>query len=99
MVPDTLFAADNQAAAVFGLDLAAQASGAVPGTKALDGIDQKIAAMLGTGAREIAITDLVVHPKSRNTFVSVMRGQGAGAAPALAPSMVRARSTWSRCSR
>ena len=82
--PDgTLFAADNQAAAVFGLDLAAQASGAVPGTKGLDGIDQKIAAMLGTGAREIAITDLVVHPKSRNTFVSVMRGQGAGAAPAL----------------
>ena len=82
--PDgTLFAADNQAAAVFGLDLAAQASGAVAGTKGLDGIDQKIAAMLGTGAKEIAITDLVVHPKSRNTFVSVMRGQGAGAAPAL----------------
>jgi len=82
--PDgTLFAADNQAAAVFGLDLAAQASGAVQGTKGLDGIDQKIAAMLGTGAKEIAITDLVVHPKSRNTFVSVMRGQGAGAAPAL----------------
>jgi hypothetical protein len=82
--PDgTLFAADNQAAAVFGLDLAAQASGVVPGTKALDGIDQKIAAMLGTGAREISITDLVVHPRSRNTFVSVMRGQGAGAAPAL----------------
>ena len=82
--PDgTLFAADNQAAAVFGLDLAAQASGAVPGTKALDGIDQKIAAMLGTGAREITITDLIVHPRSHNTFVSVMRGQGTGAAPAL----------------
>jgi hypothetical protein len=81
--PDgTLFAADNQAAAVFGLDLGAQANGAVPGTKALDGIDQKIAAMLGTGAREITITDLVVHPRTHNTFVSVMRGQGAGA-PAL----------------
>ena len=82
--PDgTLFAADNQSAAVFGLDLGAQASGAVAGTKALDNIDQKIAAMLGTGAGDISITDLVVHPRSHNTFVSVMRGQGAGAAPTL----------------
>ena len=79
----TLFAADNQAAAVFGLDLGGQASGAVAGTKAIDGIDQKIAAMLGTGANEITITDLVVHPRSHNTFVSVMRGQGTGAGPAL----------------
>jgi hypothetical protein len=78
-----LFAADNQAAAVFGLDLGAQASGAVPGTKTIDNIDQKIAAMLGTGAGEISITDLVVHPRSHNTFVSVMRGQGSGAAAAL----------------
>src|SRR5262245_38597223 len=77
----TLFAADNQAAAVFGLDLGAQASGAVAGTKGIDGVDQKIAAMLGAG--EITITDLVVHPRSHNTFVSVMRGQGTGAAPAL----------------
>ena len=79
----TLFAADNQAAAVFALDLGAQASGAVPGTKTIDNIDQKIAAMLGTGAGEISITDLIVHPRSHNTFVSVMRGQGSGAAPAL----------------
>jgi len=82
--PDgTLFAADNQAAAVFGLDLAAQAGGAVPGAKGLDALDQKIAAMLGTGAREITITDLVVHPRTHNAFVSVMRGQGTGASPAL----------------
>src|SRR5262245_53879590 len=78
-----LFAADNQAAAVFGIDLAAQAGGAVPGTKGLDGIDQKIAAMPGTGAQEISSTDLVVHPRTHNTFLSVMRGQGTGAAPAL----------------
>ena len=82
--PDgTLFAADNQAAAVFGLDLGAQASGAVAGTKGIDGIDQKIAAMLGTEAREIQVTDLAVHPKTRNAYLSVMRGQGADAKPAL----------------
>ena len=74
----TLFAADNQAAAVFALDLGAQASGAVAWHQDIDDIDQKIAAMLGTGAGEIAITDLAVHPASHNTFVSVMRGQGSG---------------------
>ena len=82
--PDgTLFAADNQAATIYGIDLAAQGRGAVPGAKGLDGIDQKIAAMLGTGPAEITITDLAVHPTSHNAFVSVMRGQGTGAAPAL----------------
>jgi len=39
--------------------------------------------MLGTDAKEIAITDLAVHPKTHNSFVAVMRGQGASARPAL----------------
>ncbi len=82
--PDgTLFAADNQDAAIFALDLGAQASGGAPGAKGLDALDEKLAALLGTGAREITITDLAVHPRTRNAYVSVMRGQGAGAAPAL----------------
>jgi len=82
--PDgTLFTADNQGAAVFALDLGSQASGATAGAKGTDALDQKLAGMLGTEAREITITDLAVHPKSHNAFVSVMRGQGAGAAPAL----------------
>jgi len=79
----TLFAADNQAASIYSLDLGAQAAGTTPGAKGLDAINQKLAAMLGTAAAEITITDLAVHPRSRNAFVSVMRGQGAGAAPAL----------------
>jgi len=47
------------------------------------GIDQKIASLLGTAPNEIAITDLAVHPKTRQSFVSVMRGVGAAAKPAL----------------
>jgi hypothetical protein len=82
--PDgTLFAADNQGASIFALELGAAGSGAVAGAKGTDALDQKLAAMLGTDAREIAITDLAVHPRSRNAFVSVMRGQGANAAPVL----------------
>ena len=77
-----LFAADRQAATIFALDLGAQASGA-SGTKDIADVDQQIASVLGTAAAEIAITDIAVHPTSHNTFVSVMRGQGAAAQPAL----------------
>ena len=81
--PDgTLFAADNQGAAIFALELAAE-TGAAAGAQGLDALDEKLAAMLGTGAREVTITDLAVHPQTRNAYVSVMRGQGAGAAPTL----------------
>jgi hypothetical protein len=79
----TLFAADNLAASVYALDLGTQATGAAPGAKGIDNLDQALASLLGTAATEIAITDLAVHPRSRNAFVSVMRGQGAAAAPAL----------------
>ena len=78
-----LYAADRQAATIFALDLGAQATGGAPGTKDVAGIDQQIAALLGTAAAEIAITDLVVHPTTKNSFVAVMRGQGTAAQPAL----------------
>jgi hypothetical protein len=82
--PDgTLFAADTQAAAIFALDLGAAAAGGAPGTVAVPAIDQKIAALLGTDVREIAVTDMAVHPKTRNAFLSVRRGQGADAKPVL----------------
>ena len=78
-----LYAADPQAATIFALDLGAQANGGAAGTANVAGLDQKLAAMLGTAAGEIQITDLAVHPKTHNSFVSVMRGQGAAAKPAL----------------
>jgi len=78
-----LFTADNQGAAILALDLGAQANGGAPGAKGLDALNEKLAALVGTGAREITVTDLAVHPQTRNAYVSVMRGQGAGAAPVL----------------
>ena len=54
-----------------------------PGRLTSPAIDQKIAALLGTAAADIRITDLAVHPTSKNSFVAVMRGQGTDAKPAL----------------
>ena len=82
--PDgTMYAADSVGSAVYALDLGAQASGGAPGTANIAGIDAKIAAMLGTDAKDVTVTDLVVHPSTHNSFVAVMRGQGAAAKPAL----------------
>jgi hypothetical protein len=77
----TLFAADPQAATIFAMTLGAMTG--TPGTKDVDALDQKIAAIAGTAATEVAIKDIAVDPTSHNTFVSVMRGQGAAAQPAL----------------
>jgi hypothetical protein len=82
--PDgVLFAADRQAASIYAIELGAKAAGGAPGAKDVAGIDQQIASMLGTDPKEVQITDLAVHPKTRNAFISAMRGTGAAAKPAL----------------
>ncbi|HSF16125.1 MAG TPA: hypothetical protein VLK65_11290 [Vicinamibacteria bacterium] len=78
-----LFAADNKAAAIYALELGSEASGKTPGAKDVTAIDQKIAAMLGTDAREISVTDLAIGPRSKNAFVSVERGPGGSSGTVL----------------
>jgi hypothetical protein len=80
---DVLFAADGQDVSVYALQLGKYAQGSTPGTKNVTGIDQRIAALVGTTAANISITDIAVYPKTRNTFVSVVRGQGADARAVL----------------
>jgi hypothetical protein len=78
-----MYAADSLAGKIYALDLGAQANGGAPGTANVDNITQKIAAMLGTDAAQVTVTDLAVDARTRNSFVSVMRGQGPAARPAL----------------
>jgi hypothetical protein len=80
---EVLIAADPQSATIYALELGDQASGGSSGAQAVEGIDQKMAALLGTDAKEIIVTDLVVHPRTRNAYISVMRGQGTDSKPAL----------------
>src|SRR5262249_16123659 len=49
----------------------------------VNGIGEKIAAMLGTEAKEIQIKDLEVNPASGKAYLSVMRGKGAKAMPVI----------------
>jgi hypothetical protein len=78
-----LFAADTQAATIYALELGDQATGTKAGAADVTGIDQKIASVLGTTPDAVSVKDLVIHPVSHNAYLSVMRGVGADAKPAL----------------
>ena len=80
---EVLFAADTQGATIYAFELGTAAERGAAGTKDVQGIDQKIAALLGTDAAAVTITDLAVHPRTKNSFIAVMRGQGVDAKPAL----------------
>jgi len=80
--PDgTLFAGDNSGASIYAFQIAgASASG---DREAVRDLDAKVAALLGAGPRDVFIKDMAVHPESRDVYLSVMRGQGTDARPAL----------------
>jgi hypothetical protein len=78
-----LYAADPQAATIVALDLSTQKKGA-PGRWSRQSRTGSSWESASPGANgEISITDLKVDPATHNSFVSVMRGQGANASPAL----------------
>jgi hypothetical protein len=77
-----LFVADTKAAAILAI-----ATGDVkPASNKLmkvEGINQKIAALLGTSADRVLIEDMAVNPLSRNVYLAVSRGRGPDAVPVL----------------
>lgn len=82
--PDgVLLIADSRAAAIVALDT--QDRTKASGEKALkiEGINQKIAGLLGTAADQITINDMAVNPLSRQVYLAVSRGRGPEATPVL----------------
>jgi hypothetical protein len=78
-----LFVADTKSAAV--VAIATGDTTPAPAIKALkvEGLNQKIAALLGTSVTNVLIDDLVVNPLSRNVYVAVSRGRGPDAVAVL----------------
>ena len=74
--PDgVLFVGDRQAAAIFAIDTGDRTP-APAGPFKVQGIDEKIAAMLGTEAKQISLNALAVNPASGRAYLSVSRGRG-----------------------
>ena len=78
-----LFVADTKAAAIVAIESGDTKAGADGKLLKVDGINQKIAALLGTAADQILISDMVVNPISRNAYLAVSRGRGPDATPVL----------------
>lgn len=77
-----LFVGDSEGAAIHAIRIE---DGAVPSDApiAIEGIDRRIAQALGTTADDIVLHDMAVHPVSRNVYVTVTRGRGAGGSAVL----------------
>ena len=77
--PDgVLFAGDSASAAILAIDTGDRKSGP-GGPVEIKGINEKVAAMLGTTPDQILIQDVAVNPISKNVYLSVSRGKGADA--------------------
>jgi len=77
-----LLVADPQGAAIFAIDTGDRTPGTA-GPFKLQSVDEKIASMLGTEAKQIIINDLAVNPVSGKAYLSVSRGKGPDAVPVL----------------
>jgi hypothetical protein len=69
-----LFIGDPQAATIYAIDTGDNKAGDATARPRVEGIDEKIASLLGTEKTQVRIADLAVNPASRTTYISVARG-------------------------
>src|ERR1700722_12854655 len=82
--PDNiLFVGDTPGAAIWALDVQDHASAKAAGAIEIKGVNEKIAALLGTAPDQILINDTAVNPVSKNIYMSVSRGRGPDAAAVI----------------
>jgi hypothetical protein len=81
--PDgVLFIGDPQGAAIIALDTADRTAGDTGALK-VEGIDGKVASLLGIEAKQLLINAVAVNPASGRAYLSVTRGKGADGTPVL----------------
>jgi hypothetical protein len=78
-----LFVADAKSAAIIAIATGDVKAGDAAKLVKVEGVNQKIAALLGTTPDEILIEDLAINPISRNAYLAVSRGRGPEAVPVL----------------
>jgi hypothetical protein len=78
-----LFVGDSVGGSIVALDVEDRSPSKSGGTLEIKGINEKIAAMLGTAPDQILVQDVVVNPVSKNVYIAVSRGRGADAVPVI----------------
>jgi hypothetical protein len=77
-----LLVGDTLNAAIYAIDTGDNSTAEAKSVN-IEGVNEKIAAMLGIGVEETMINDMVVNPVSGNLYMSVSRGRGPDAAPVI----------------
>ena len=78
-----LFAADVARAAVLAFELPAEAPATGPSEVNVDQLGSKVAALLGVEKTDAIIRGMTVHPGSHAVYLSIARGRGPEAGPAI----------------
>jgi hypothetical protein len=78
-----LFAADVARATVFAFELPAEAPAPGNTEVRVEQLGSKVASLLGVNREDAVIRGLTVHPTSHAAYLSIARGRGAGAGPAI----------------
>lgn len=78
-----LLVGDSRSAAVYAIDTGDHTGAANEAEVNIEGINKKIAAMIGSAAEDTVINDMVVNPSSGSIYLSVARGRGPSATPII----------------
>src|SRR5262245_46731576 len=78
-----LLVGDPTAAAIYAVDTGDRTAASTTDRPKVEGVDEKIASLLGTEAKEVQVKDVAVNPISGNAYLSVARGRGPNAAAAI----------------
>ncbi len=78
-----LFVGDSTGASIIALDTGDRTPAKSAAKINVNGINQKVAAALGTSPDQILLVDAVVNPISKNVYLSVSRGRGPDAIPVI----------------
>lgn len=78
-----LFVGDSAGAAIFAIGVGEAPSSGLAGDFKLENVNAKVAAVLGTEAGDILINDVAVEPGTNAAYLSVSRGRGPDAEPAI----------------
>jgi hypothetical protein len=78
-----LFVGDPAGAAIYAIGVGAAPESGIAGDFKLEDVNAKVAAVLGTEASDVLINDVAVEPGTSAAYLSVSRGRGPDAEPAI----------------
>ena len=81
--PGILFVGDSVGASVVAIDTEDTKAPSAPVKINVQGVDAKIAALVGITPDQLVINDIAVNPISKNVYVSASRGRGPDAMPLI----------------